>query len=397
MSVTDASSCIAVTSEPVSEPDAISIAFAVVDASCSGTCNGSISANVSGGVSPYSFLWSNGSTDSTISGLCGGTMNYLTVTDANGCVFVDSSSVSEPTTLALVVSSVDATCNNVCNGSASANISGGTSPYSYNWSNGDASANADSLCAGNYFVTASDANGCSAVDSASVSEPIAILFSVTEIDASCNGVCDGSVSVSATGGTSPYTYSGDGTNLCAGSYAVTVTDANGCIVSDSAAVSEPSAISVSVSSAEASCNGVCDGSVSVSASGGTSPYTYTGIGTNLCAGNYPVTVTDANGCNAFDSATVSEPAVLSISLNATPDSGSSNGTAAVIASGGTPPYNYLWTGGQTTAIATGLASGTYSVTVTDAIGCSVIDSVDVPLYIDVSQYSILNTPFTLIR
>ncbi|MEK7224817.1 MAG: T9SS type A sorting domain-containing protein, partial [Bacteroidota bacterium] len=137
--------------------------------------------------------------------------------------------------------------------------------------------------------------------------------------------------------------------------------------------------------------------------GGFTPYSYlwsntqTGqTATSLCAGTYTCTVMDSVGCDtAIASGTINQSTAIALSLSATPDSGSVNGTATVTATGGTQPYSYLWENSQTDSTATGLSSGFHSVTVTDANGCPEVDSVNVPLFIGVSQYSTLNAQYSI--
>ncbi|MFH1320582.1 MAG: reprolysin-like metallopeptidase [Bacteroidota bacterium] len=216
--------------------------------------------------------------------------------------------------------------------------------------------------------------------------------STSSTGVSCNGDSDGSATVTPSGGTAPYTYqwndpalqiTATATGLVAGNYNITVTDANGCTANDNETITEPDALSLSFSVTDASCGGCSDGAIDLTVSGGTSPYTYLWSNSattqdinGLLAGTYTVTVTDANGCTAIYSATVDETITCSLSAvtSATDVScnGGSDGDVTVNASGGTPPYTYIWDdpAAQTTATATGLAAGTYNITVTDATGCT---------------------------
>ncbi len=242
---------------------------------------------------------------------------------------------------------------------------------------------------------------------------------------SCNGAADGSITIS-TSGTAPFTYAwSDGpvtqnrSGLSGGTYTVTVTDATGCTAVTSAELLEPetlvaSAIGLFLNGFNISCNGLSDGEAIASAVGGTPYYFYgfhyytyqwdantgnqvTENATGLSAGNYSVTVTDANGCTAIGNVTLTEPPLLSASISSVSNyngfniscNGGSDGWANVTASGGVSPYSYLWdvnTGNQVTENATGLSAGNYSVTVTDANGCTAIDNITLteptPLTID---------------
>ncbi|MEZ4720628.1 MAG: T9SS type A sorting domain-containing protein [Flavobacteriales bacterium] len=205
---------------------------------------------------------------------------------------------------------------------------------------------------------------------------------------SCNGGSNGGATASATGGTTTYSYlwsnaatTASITGVAAGTYTVTVTDANGCTSTASATVTQPTVLTASTSvNNNVSCNGGADGSATASGSGGTTTYSYlwsnsatTATATGLSAGTYTVTVTDANGCTATATATITEPAVLTASASVNNNvscNGGANGSATAAGSGGTTTYSYLWSNSATTATATGLNAGTYTVTVTDANGCT---------------------------
>jgi len=404
VTVTDANGCTAIASFTINEPTLLTATIAGTHASCNGICDGSATATPAGGTSPYTYQWDAGgglATTATASNLCAGTAN-VTITDANGCVETGSFVITEPIVLTANATSSDASCNGVCDGSVGATSAGGTGALTYTWDNGlGAGQNINGVvCAGTYNVTVTDANGCTATASATVSEPTAVTVVASNIDASCNGVCDGSVTGVGAGGTSPYTYSWDGGLgagqsqngiVCAGTYNVTVTDANGCTVVGTATVGEPTPVTVSTTNAAASCNGVCDGSVSATGAGGTGPYTYAwdnglGAGSNqtgiVCAGTYNITVTDANGCTAIGTATVTEPTLLTVAMAGTDAScnGICDGDATATPAGGTPPYTYQWDAGggfATTQTATGLCAGTPNVTITDANGCTVVGTLTV--------------------
>ena len=213
----------------------------------------------------------------------------------------------------------------------------------------------------------------------------------SQTNVSCNGGTNGSASVTPSGGTPGYTYSwspsggtaATATGLAAGSYTVTVTDANGCTATRNYLLTQPSAISTATGSqTNVSCNGGTNGSASVSPSGGTPGYTYSwspsggtaATATGLAAGSYTVTVTDANGCTATRNYFLTQPSVISTATGSQTNvscNGGTNGSASVTASGGTPGYSYSWSpSGGTAATATGLAAGSYTVTVTDANGCT---------------------------
>lgn len=203
---------------------------------------------------------------------------------------------------ATVVTNV--TCGGSCNGIAAAQASGGAIPYTYQWSNGATGPIASNLCFGSYAVTLTDANGCTGVGNVSITEPPVLMMQTAVSNVTCNGACDGLITAVAAGGTPPYTYVFNPPNAsCAGTYTVIVSDANGCIVSSTATITEPTAITATMTTTPVSTPGGSDGSGTASANGGVPPYTYdwdngeTGpTATALSGGVHCVTITDSNGC-----------------------------------------------------------------------------------------------------
>lgn len=250
------------------------------------------------------------------------------------------------------------------------------------------------LCPGAYTFTAVDAFGCSDNFDFTITEPSPVSLSVpTQTDADCFGQNTGSATVMATGGTAPYTYLWNDTNnqttanatfLAAGAYTVTVNDANNCLETFDVFINEPTALTVSSQITDVLCHGENTGSIAVTAQGGTAPYTYNWQdvpdGNNLTAGNYTVTVLDANQCETVLTETVNEPATaLSASINQTFVScfETNDGRAEVMPMGGTSTYTYIWDNGNTTAEATNLTDDTHSVTITDANQCEVVQSIEI--------------------
>ena len=297
-----------------------------------------------------------------------------------------------------IASQTNVSCNGGADGSATATATGGTAPYIYLWSNAATPATVTGLAAGNYSVTVTDANGCSSVQNVTITEPNALTGSISsQTNVACNGGTDGSATATATGGTAPYTYlwsnaatTATATGLAAGNYNVTITDANGCTTNVSNInITEPTALTSSISSqTNVACNGASTGAATVTTTGGTAPYTYlwsnastTATATGLAAGNYNVTITDANGCTTnVSNINITEPTALTSSISSQTNvacNGASTGAATVTANGGTAPYTYLWSNAATTATATGLVAGTYTVTVTDANGCNSAQNVTI--------------------
>ncbi|NUM51615.1 MAG: gliding motility-associated C-terminal domain-containing protein [Flavobacteriales bacterium] len=395
VTATDANGCATTVQVTVpAGPSALTTNLTYTDVTCFGYCNGTASSFPSGGTPPYSLLWSpGGQTTNTINGLCAGTYS-ISVTDANNCTEIDSFVIIEPTPIAINPIVANPTCNGACDGSITLNPSGGTPGYTVSWNTGSTSMTLSNLCAGTYVATITDANGCQTAQSFTLIAPPAVVANIITTNASCNGLCDGTATAMAGGGTPPYTYfwspggqtSQTITNLCAGNYSVLITDQNGCNTQINFTITAPSPISANLSSTDVTCKDYCNGTATASPTGGTAPYTYlwapggqtTQTISGLCPGVYTVTITDASGCNTTAQVTITEPNVLDAVLSSTNINcnGTCTGTATAIPSGGTPPYTYLWVpGGQTTQTATGLCSGVYSVTILDANGCFFQNSV----------------------
>jgi gliding motility-associated-like protein len=281
-------------------------------------------------------------------------------------------------------------------GSATVSVSTGTPPYTYNWSNGGTTQTTNGLSAGTYTVTVTDATNCQGTATVTITEPAILNASIlSSSDALCNGAPSGTAEATAAGGTSPYSYlwSNGGTSslqstFTAGNYTLVVTDTNGCTDSANVTIAEPPAIVLSAQATAASCVGEAQGSASVTASGGTAPYTYswnsnpvqtTATATNLAGGNYNVTVTDNNGCTATTSV-----AIL-VHPQADVDAGD-NVTHCyekdILTLHATGALTYIWspaTGLSCTAcpdpIADPSVSTTYTVAGTDANGCTATDDV----------------------
>lgn len=314
----------------------------------------------------------------------------------------DAINISNAVTAGTVLSATtgaqtNVSCNGGSNGSATVDVTGGTAPYTYSWSpSGGTAATASGLSAGNYTVTVTDAASATTTLSFTITQPSALSKTSSQTNVSCNGGSNGSASVSVTGGTAPYTYSWSpsggtattATGLSAGTYTVSITDANGCTTAQNFILTQPSVISSSGSQTNIVCNGTSSGSAAVSVSGGTAPYSYswqnntagttlpqtTASVSSLSAGSYTVTITDANGCSATRTFTLTQSAPFNTTGSQTSVStyGGSDGSATVSASGGTPGYTYSWSpSGGTAATASGLAAGNYTVTITDANGCTV--------------------------
>ncbi len=385
VTATDAGGCTAVASVTINEPTALTTTSTSSGASCAGN-DGTASVTASGGTAPYTYVWAGivGVTGPTATGLAPGVYT-VTVTDDNGCISAEQITVADNCVcnLAVTASGSDASCGGVCDGSATATATGGAG-VTYVWDNGMMGATITGLCAGTYTVTATDATGCSETATVTVNEPTPLNVGVNGINDDC-GLGGGAVSATASGGTAPYSYSwSNGANsdfqngLGAGTYSVTVTDANGCSATGSTAITSGNSPSVTGVVTNVECNGDTNGSIDATITGGMAPYTYdwnsgqfsTEDLNNVGAGTYVLIVTDANGCQAGTSFTVSEPVPMNINFTITNDSGGGNGSIVAGVSGGTAPYTFLWSNGSTSILNNNLSAGTYSVTVTDANGCT---------------------------
>jgi hypothetical protein len=328
VTVTDANNCSSVRTVTVSSTNTTLTATSNTQNASCGSTNGSATVSPTNGTAPYSFAWSTGSNQQSISNLAAGSYT-VSITDANGCLGVISgilvNNLNAPSASTSVISNVS--CNGGSNGSASVTASGGTAPYSYNWSNNANTTAISNLSAGTYTVTVTDANNCSQISTVNISQPAAISVNNTRVNVNCYGGSNGSVSITASGGTAPYSYNWSNnantsavSNLSAGTYTVTVTDANNCSQISTVNITEPTAINLTFTSTDATSAGSSDAAINLTVAGGVSPYSFNWSNgqnsedlSSITAGNYTVTVTDANGCNSVLNVTVADgPTSVSI-------------------------------------------------------------------------------------
>ena len=317
VSITDANGCTTSLTTSITQPGSLSATTNIVtNVSCFGGSNGAVNVVANGGTAGYTYSWSpSGGNSANATGLTAG--NYsVTITDANGCSTTSNAIVNQPTLLTSVINnSSPVLCNGGSTGSATVLAGGGTPAFAYSWSPaGGNSATGTGLAAGNYIVTVTDANGCTASASTTISQPVPVTVSAQPSPALCSGAANGSVTASAVGGVQGFSYSWtpvSGNNstlsgLTAGNYTVTATDANGCSATASAVVTQPTPLIANASVVtNVSCFGGSNGAVNVVANGGTAGYAYSwspsggnsANATGLTAGNYSVTITDANGCS----------------------------------------------------------------------------------------------------
>ncbi|HNW96895.1 MAG TPA: PKD domain-containing protein [Bacteroidales bacterium] len=358
----------------------------------------SVTINASGG---GAYVWSTG-----VSGLsitvspASNTIYTVTTTTPLGCTSSADIIVIVNPLPSGVISSTPANCG-INNGTITITPNVGTAPFTYTWSTNptQTTQTAAGLVNGIYTVTITDANGCSSSISGVVygisQQEMQLTCSVDSV--SCFGGNDGSIAVTACGGTLPYTYQWNtvpvqttsiADNLPAGIYTVTVTDFNDSTKTATINLFQPSQLQLTVSADSVTCYGQSDGSATVVVNGGTPPYNFiwntsppqiATTATGVSAGSYTVTVTDNNGCMANATVVVCQPTMLYVSLiseNVQCDS-VCNGIVNAIVAGGTPPYNYNWSNSVSSASIAGLCPGSYTITVTDANGCSYVDSTTV--------------------
>ena len=350
--------------------------------------NNSIDIIVTGGTPGYTYSWSNGATTEDLSNLSPG--NYtVTITDANGCTASQVFTIQNQNPVLSINSTISPVlCFGGQDGMINLTITGGNAPYNVSWSgpvsgnpagneivNSGGSYIIANIPAGTYTLTITDSNGNADTQTVTITQPqSSLLASAVGTNVLCNGVSTGSINLTVSGGTGIYTYvwntgaiTQDINGLTVGTFTVTVTDANGCTATTSATITQPSALVVTdVVSTAIPCGG-SQGVVTVSAVGGTPAYIGTGNFT-VSAGTHTFTVTDANGCTASSSATITEPLPLLLT-------GSVNGNNIDISvSGGTVPYNYSWSNGAVTQDLPNVPLGSYVVIVTDAYNCAVSDT-----------------------
>ncbi|MBL4651312.1 MAG: T9SS type A sorting domain-containing protein [Flavobacteriales bacterium] len=356
-----------------------------------GDADGTASVTASDGSGSYSYIWSNGSSSSSINGLTAG--NYsVTVNDGSTTVSKTVTVDSNNTIIAATTSSIDEDCGQ-SNGSASVTATDVSGTASYLWNTGETTSSISGITSGTYQVTITESGtGCSIIESVQVGSSGGFSTTLSSSDINCFGGSNGTAAVTPNGATGTVTYiwsngavTSQITGLTSGSYSYTATDGASCTYSGSTNISQPSSpLATSSSSTDASCSD--DGSASVTASGGTPTYAYlwnNGTSnsslTNVATGNYTCTITDTNGCSSVESVSVGSSAVpINTTVTTTnEDCGQNNGTATMSASGGSGGFTYLWSNGQTASISVNMGSGTYTCTVTDGVGCSTIVGVTV--------------------
>jgi large repetitive protein len=390
----------------VTEPTEVLVGFdSKKDVSCFGAADGEIKVTVSGGEGPYNYQWKKNGVDYAITedigNLSKGTYT-LEATDKNGCVSkIALYTITESPLLVIdLVGKTNIKCHGENMGSIQINVSGGAPKqvapgvyqYNYSWTGPDGftstTKDIGGLKAGIYNLTVTDSVGCGKPANFQITEPDPLVINTTVAQITCNGGNNGSINVTTSGGTLPHTVtwntlaSGNFQNsLSAGDYIITVTDKEGCQKSDTVKIVNPLSFSVNPVMKQISCNGANDGSIDLHFVGtlATTKLTWSdgsnagSIRNNLAAGTYSVIVGDGLPCGFSRSFVIVNPNPITLTANITNaiDCNNSNsGAVNLIVQGGTPPYAYLWTNGETTEDLASVSPGTYAVTVTDANLCA---------------------------
>jgi hypothetical protein len=404
--VDDDSNCPQDSQFVITEPTSLSVSPSLSQVSCEGGSNGSIDLSISGGSPLYSYLWNNGATTKDVANLPEGLFS-VTVLDQKGCSW---DSIFTLTTLEFDTASVTVVPVD-CNGASTASIdidsiTGGFYPYSFSWTSpaGFVSNNEDilNIISGIYTLSITDASGCTITRSVIVSEPSSLSSFILSIDSvQCNGYSDGSVEVQTSGGTVPYLYDWGSANpdsLVSGNHIYTITDGNGCEITNSVFVPEPSPILITPFVIDVDCPDDNTGSISLSISGASSLSTISWIGPplpsigvltgllidSLPAGDYSCVVTNEDGCQAQLNVSVSEPSTEA----GTPNFSTSNYSTFAIScyegndgwikiemiggDYGPDTYKFLWDTGDITDSLYDLYEGTYQLIIEDSINCQTL-------------------------
>jgi hypothetical protein len=386
---------------------------------CHSTPNqGGIQVSVSNASGPFVYSWNRteggsgngtgGSSPFTISGLSPGTYTLtVTANNGSGCSNTSAITLTLSPEINITATPIHLLCNGGTNGAINISVNGGIPGYTYNWNDGPTTQNRNNIPAGTYTLTVTDSRACTRTTQVVLTQPTAISFTPTINHITCFGQSNGSITLSGSGGTSPYTFLwNDGSplqnrsNLSAGTYAVTITDANNCTqILNGLTINQPaSGLSLSHTQVNVLCNGGATGSIDLTVSGGTPNYTYSWTGpggytantediNNRPAGLYAVTVTDANGCTSNRQVTITQPAAIVINAMSTnptcppnaEEPVNSDGAININVSGGIPAYSYAWSssnggvipsGQENNQNLSGLINGTYTLTVTDSNNCT---------------------------
>ena len=373
------SSSIEITEKPILKSQ-----VATKDIKCFGNNDGVAIAKVTGGTAPYNYRWFNDSTKDTVDMLIAGTY-YLYVTDSLSCKDSISFEIKQPSKLKTNLIAKNINCFGFKNGELLTEVSGGTTPYQFDWSNGSKLGIQNNLEAGNYSITITDSMGCKDSASIEIKQPKALSTELSALNVLCFGDATGEVSANISGGKPPYqlNWSNGSKNnsagsLKAGKYSISVIDSLGCKDSAEIEIKQPELLKATVASENARCFGNKDGKATTKVIGGIEPYSFNWSNgskkdtlKNIVSGTYYLLVTDSAGCKDSSSFVIKHPSEITLTTTKNDATcGNTTGFATVNATGGVGGYNYLWSN-QSTQVAIGnLMAGGYTVTVTDTNNCS---------------------------
>lgn len=400
VTVNDALGCTQTMGIILDEPDSLKVDIIVVNESAYHANDGSLTAVSSGGAGNYSYLWNTGETSASVNNLAPGIYSY-TVTDGNGCMVTGWREVKA--FLCSVSLTIAQEGEISCFGETSASVSvtaEGGNDFTFSWSNGSTGESVSNLGAGTYYVTAENSEGCSSEDSITIYQPEALQIILQADQVTLPGEDDGNITAQVTGGVPPYHYAwsnGEQTasigNLSAGTYTLTVTDANGCEKTASAVINNAGcALHIDLEVIDPiRCHGDANAVIGVNVEGNSGNIYFewsndigstSDIAENLAAGTFSVTVTDDAGCQKTAGITIDQPSLLLLDVfteNIT-EAGGTDGMAGVDVEGGVGPYSYSWSTGDTTVVINGLAAGVYTVTVNDFNGCQATGAAVIPVF-----------------
>ena len=396
--ITDANGCTDNFNFQITQPSQIILTTNTQGVGCSGANTGSASVQVQGGVMPYFIQWDANAgsvTTASVNNLAAG--NYtVAVIDANGCLKLTDVEIDEPNGMDISIAKTDINCFGNADGTALAQVSGGSMPYNYLWSNGSATPDLVGLGVGIYEVTVTDNGGCTAIESVQIETQPIMEVSLSANDALCSNDSSGTALSTVLGGVAPYSFSWingqttpDLQGLAAGTYCLTATDANGCEMADCVEIFAPAQLQITATPSNAACNSP-DGNIDLNVIGGATPYQFlwsTGETTEdvngLLPGSYDVTVSDANGCSTTLTENINETEAISIDFSTTNIlcNGENNGRIDITVVGGSGNYTYLWIGPNGFTADTdnleGVSGGNYSLFIEDSDGCTFSNEIDV--------------------
>jgi len=389
--ITSNATCTASVTFTLTEPIVLTATTSVTNANC-GQSNGAICATVMGGTAGYFIVWSSGSNSFCNANVPAGVYSY-TLVDVNGCKLISNDLVNNiggPTLS--VTSQTNVVCFGSCTGAAAVSASGGATPYTYSWSQGQVTPTATNLCAGLYNATVTDASGCVGTASVNITQASTQINAfINSTNPTCFGQCTGTATVMSVGGNPPYTYNWNTTpsqtgsvisNICPGNWTCFITDVNGCTAAASVSIGSIQTFSTNITQIIGTCGTTCNGSATINTFGGNAPYTISSNGpvnintfnpTNLCAGIYTVTATDINGCsfmnmltiNSLGSNTITNVTAITTSYDETCLQ-TSDGAIDLTITGSNPgPFTYLWNNGATAQDLNNISSNNYWVTILD--------------------------------